>query len=169
MITLIKKYPRISALIFMLAVATPLMLSPLGALALSPIGAERLMVMDGLFCYSAEYVSYIFERLGPDGRLLYLIFHMFDCLFALSYALLMRTLIKPLAKARWQWLVLPVLPAAFDVIENILIQVMSAQFPAISPMLAQTTSVVTSLKWLGFLVFVAAFVVLLVQKRRRKP
>ena len=143
MITFIKKYPRISVLSFMLVVFTPLMLSPVGAFALNPIDAERLMVMDSLFWYSAEYISYIFERLGPDGRLIYLIFHVFDCLFIFSYALLMRTLIKPLAKARWQWLVLPVLPAAFDVIENILIQVMSVQFPAINPVLAQAASAVT--------------------------
>jgi len=157
-----------SALAFVLAVATPLMLSPLGALALNPFGGERIMVMDGLLWYSADYIYSVFEQLGPDGRMVYLIFHIFDYVFAFSYALLMMTLIKPLAKAKWQWLVFPILPAIFDVIENTLIQVMSAQFPNINQALAQTTSVITSLKWLSFLLFIVAFVVLLVIKKKNK-
>ena len=45
--------------------------------------------MDGVFSYNVAYVEDVFERLGSDGRHIYLIFHIFDCVFAFSYCLLM--------------------------------------------------------------------------------
>ncbi|MCL2530531.1 MAG: HAD family hydrolase [Oscillospiraceae bacterium] len=171
--TLIKTYPSTTALLCMLAVAVPLMLSPIGALAINPIGGQRIMVMDGMLWYNAEYISEVFTQLGAHGRQVYLIFHVFDCLFAVTYAALLMTILKPLARAKWQWL-LPIVPAVFDITENTLIQIMSAQHPAFwrefcsnTPLLASIAPVFTLLKWLGFLACLVMIVVLLVQKRKR--
>jgi len=76
-IQLIKSYPRISALALMLAVAIPMMLTPIGYLAINPIvvDGERVIVMDGLLSYDADYVYEVFDRLGVEGRNMYFVFH----------------------------------------------------------------------------------------------
>jgi len=168
MIPYIKKHPIVFALIFVLAVAIPLMLSPVGALAVNPIAAERVIVMDGRFSYDVAVVYDVFTQLGEQGRNIYFVFHIFDNVFALSYALLMMAMLRPFALKKWVWIVFPILPAAFDVIENTLIQIMSFQFPAINHTLASTASVFTSMKWSAFALYLIVFAAMAVITRAKK-
>ena len=170
MITRIKKHPRISAMILMLIVAIPLMLSPIGALPLNPISDERIIVMDGLFSYDSELTFDVFNELGEEGRTTYFVFHIFDCVFALTYCIVMMTMLKPLCspKIRWLGVALPMLPALFDLSENILIEIISSRFPDINHGLVGATSIISSMKWCAVILWFAAFIFLLIKKRFAK-
>jgi hypothetical protein len=154
----------------MLVVAIPLMLSPIGVFPINPISDERIIVMDGVFSYDANLVNDVFERLGNGGRRIYTIFHIFDCVFALSYCLLMMALLRPItAKSKkWIWIMFPILPAAFDCIENILIQIMSFQFPSINHNFVCSVSVISSLKWFAILLWLIVFVVMVAIRKSKK-
>jgi len=173
LIQLIKHHPRISALILMLVVAIPMMLSPIGYLAINPIieNGERIVVMDGLLFYDADYVYEVFDRLGVEGRNMYFVFHIFDNIFAITYAILFMTLLKPIAVVgkKWLWIVFPILPAAFDIIENTLIQIMSFQFPYINESVAWTASLFTSMKYGALILWGLVFITMVVIIKIRKP
>jgi hypothetical protein len=154
----------------MLAVAIPLMLSPIGVFPLNPISDERIIVMDGVFSYDDAFVNDVFTRLGQDGRSTYFVFHIFDCVFALSYCLLMMALLKPITpkNKKWVWLVFPILPALFDCIENTLIQIMSFQFPAINYDFVRLSSFVSSLKWCAIILWLIILVVIAAMRKTKK-
>jgi len=171
-IQLVKRYPRVFALVLMLSVAIPMMLSPIGYLAINPIieNDERIIVMDGLFSYDANYVYEVFYKLGVEGRNTYFIFHIFDNIFAITYCILLMTLLKPVTKwnKKWIWIVFSVLPAAFDLIENTLIQIMSFQFPYINQSIAWAASLFTSMKYGALIAWVIAFVTMVVMMKTKK-
>lgn len=167
MITRIKNHPRITALVLMLIVAIPLALSPIGVMPINPIGEERIIVMDGIFSYDIQYMQVTFEALGEDGRAIYSTFHIFDCLFALTYCLLMMALLKPLCKGKSKWIgiVFPIIPAVFDCAENVFIEIASSQYPLVSESVANAATFFSSLKWIAVFLWLAVFMILAVDKR----
>jgi hypothetical protein len=142
------------------------MLSPIGAVPIHPLSSERIIVMDGLFTYDSSYIKDIFNKLGADGMEIYRTFHVFDSVFALSYCLLAMALLKPFTpkKAKWMWIVFPVLPTFFDCMENLVIEIASLQFPMISQRVATLAAVFSSMKWCALGLWFSVFLVMIIRQ-----
>jgi len=80
-------------------------------------------------------------------------------------------LLKPVVAGgkKWIWIVFPILLAAFDIIENTLIQAMSFQFPYINQSVAWVASLFTSMKYGALVLWVIVFVIMVAIKRNKKP
>lgn len=145
-----------------------------GNIMTATAGGLPVEAMDGRYFYSPDTVYTTLNLLGANGRREYLTFHILDYFFLLAYGMLMAACLKPLVsqKHKWIYIVFPLLPAGFDLIENTLIRVASAAFPQVIPGLATAISIFTPLKWgtgvLWFLVFLAAAGLRISQKIRAK-
>lgn len=146
--------------IFFIIVGYIIMFTPLASIT----SGESINVMDGEWFYKASYVNDTLGSLGISGRAEYTVFHIVDYFFLVSYCLVMMSLTKLVApkKAKWMWVVFPLLPALFDLVENTLIEIASAAYPAVSYGFAQTIAVFTTLKWSLGVVWFLIFTVLLI-------
>lgn len=156
----------IGVFLLTMAVALPLSISPIGALAINPLSDTPIMVMDAALFYDVSYVNDIFAQLGERGMEIYRTFHIFDCLFAVLYGLFFSVCLRPLLvkKQRWIAYCIGILPAIMDICENTTVDIMSMQYPNISAGLADTAAVFSGLKWLGIIVWLAVLIVLSVRK-----
>jgi hypothetical protein len=149
---------------------------------LTRAAGEEITVLDTRFSYTQEEVLTDFERLGPDGRVLYAVIvgHLdmvypmvFGFLFVLILAYLLRNVTHP--KSNWMFLaLLPVLAIFFDYLENFNTLHLLKTFPNITEEAVSRGEKFTFLKHILGLTSVATIltlsVVLVVRKiRKRKP
>lgn len=99
--------------------------------------------------YSHNYVQVLFEKLGNEGRHLYLTYQIpidmiYPILFALCYSILTVYLfdkIKSSEKLIFVFSLIPVIAGMFDYLENIGIIIMLKSYPDISSGMSLTTSI----------------------------
>ncbi len=106
-------------------------------------------LIEDRFGYDADTVTAYLAALGADGRHDLRVLHAVDLLFAASYCAAMMASLRPVAPWRWLWLAVPLVPAAADVVENLLLEVLSSRYPAVSAGLVHVASGATVLKWSG--------------------
>lgn len=159
--------------VFFIIIGYIIMFTRLGVIA----EGKGIEVMDGKWYYESSYVIKTLTLLGAEGRAEYTVFHIIDYFFLASYCLVMMSLTRLVVptKAKWVWIVVPLIPATLDFIENTLIEIASASFPVISSNLARAISIFTTLKWstgivwfVVFLVFLVLDIFALVKKIRKK-
>lgn len=138
------------------------------------IAGNELAFMDGMYIYKWNKIYETFLLMGEAGRKSYTVFHILDYFFLTSYAVFMMSLtlmFLPKDK-KWIGIVVPIIPAFFDCIENTILEVLSALYPTQYPFWAKTASVITTIKWgsgvIWFLVFIAIVVVFCVNKAKSK-
>ncbi len=148
-----------SALFFVI-VGYIIMFTPLGTVA----AGKNIELMDGKWFYPKSYVMETLTALGEQGRAEYTTFHIIDFFFLASYCLVMMSLTKLVApaKMRWAWVVFPLIPATFDLVENTMIEVAIASFPNVSNGLSSAISIFTTIKWSTGILWFAVFNVLLI-------
>ena len=117
-------------------------------------------LIEDRFGYDVDTVTGYLAALGADGRGDLRVLHAVDMLFAATYCLAMMATLRPVSPWRWLWLAVPIVPAAADVVENVLLEVLSARYPAVSPGLVRVASAATVLKWSGTVLWLACGVVL---------
>jgi len=112
--------------------------------------------LDLMFSYSPEQVYTNLAQLGEVGRKTrILVSSTLDTAYPLVYSMLFAVLITLLTRFLgwthkvWKWLaLLPFVILAFDLSENLSINVMAFRYPERMAALAQAASLFTSLKWI---------------------
>jgi hypothetical protein len=155
--------------VVMVAAGVLLSVLPTGMLALDPVNDERVDLLDAMFGYDPATVTAVLSDLGAQGRAAYRLFHLCDMAFALSYCLWMMALLRPVTTRRWLWLGLPVVPAAADWVENVLLQVLSSRYPTVDTGLVGVASGFTVLKWSAVLAWALVTLVLWTRRWLRRP
>ena len=138
-------------------------------LAIGPPMAELsggLPILDTRITYNYSDVVTLFTALGGEGLGLYTIQQLIDMIFPLLYSLtLTLTLIllipNSVSKRKWARVVvfLPLIGAALDYLENILIATQIAAFPNLSEIIIGIAASVTWVKWV---ILSFSFVLLLI-------
>jgi hypothetical protein len=120
--------------------------------------------------YSAEYAKGLLEKLGIDGRNLYLykqipVDMVYPLMFSVSYSLLLTYLFKKTFQPQnkiYHFSVLPIFAGLFDYLENIGIAIMLYEYPRFSYNLANITNIFTIFKsLLTTVVFILLIVVIM--------
>lgn len=146
--------------VFFVVIGYIIMFTHLGVIA----EGKGIEVMDGKWYYESSYVIETLTALGETGRAEYTVFHIIDYFFLVSYCLVMMSLTRLVVseKAKWVWIVVPLIPASFDFVENTLIEIASAAFPNVSTGLANIISIFTTLKWSTGIVWFIVFTIFLI-------
>ncbi len=130
--------------------------------------------MDGRYHYEAREVYETLRTLGESGRAAYLKMHILDYFFLVSYAMLMSsvTLFFVPDDKKWIAVVFPAIPAFFDLLENTMIEIMSANFPKYYEFGSKIVSVFTTVKWtagiLWFVVLLCLIAIFIIKKVKKK-
>lgn len=145
-----------SILIFFLF-AVLIMLSPLGKVTAA--GGSVAEILDTKFFYNSGDVMRVLTDMGEAGRNDYTVMHLIDYFFLISYCMLMIAVTRPLVakRAKFVYIILPLLSAVCDFVENTLIEVAVTSFPNISAPLANVIPVFTTLKWVFILLWLGVF------------
>jgi hypothetical protein len=146
---------------------------------LTRAAGEEITVLDSRFSYTQEEVLTDFERLGPDGRVLYAVMAgqldmvypmVFGFLFVLILAYLLRNITHP--ESNWMYLSLfPLLIILFDYLENFNTLHLLKTFPNITEQAVSRGEKFTFLKHIFGLTSVAMMLtlaVVIVVKRTRR-
>lgn len=107
--------------------------------------------LDLQFASSAEHARATLDQLGSSGRSAYDSFQIIDVLFPLSYAFGLSGLIWSLWRGlQHRWVVylaaLPLVGAAFDYVENVLVRVALSTYPTVPRGVLAASVTVTTLK-----------------------
>lgn len=125
---------------------------------------------DMMLGYSYNDILIAFDSLGPEGLNAWLQVHVLDALFPIGYslalvfglAMLMRNTLPKQDKKRFIVLI-PIIAAIADFVENILIASQAISYPLVSEQIIAIASIVTILKWLLlYIAFAIVFILLLV-------
>ncbi|MHA1638512.1 MAG: hypothetical protein ACTSUB_10925 [Candidatus Thorarchaeota archaeon] len=125
---------------------------------------------DLMLGYSYNDIMATFDSLGTDGLNAWLLAHAWDALFPVGYTLalvfgmtmLMRNTF-PDRKRERVIVLIPIIAAIADYIENILIASQAISYPIVSEQIIAIASVVTIVKWLLlYVVFAIVFILLLI-------
>lgn len=126
-----------------------------------------LPILDTRLAYTFDDVNELLTALGASGRQLYTYHQIADSLFPLAYALTMAFVLGTLVRrvspenARTRAMVLlPLLGALFDYLENALIATQIASYPALSPAIIAVASAMTGAKWILMAASFAAITIL---------
>jgi hypothetical protein len=170
MVLLLKKIQRISTprnILFMFAITAFLMV--IMSLVLQPqilAASGGLPILDVRLHYSYQDAVDLFTALGDNGRALYSLQQAVDTFFPAAFgvtlALVIGYLTGKLFPGRHEYglpISVPLVGAVFDYAENTLIASQLASFPAVSQLIVEMASYMTSLKW--FFDFAAFFVIFL--------
>ena len=108
--------------------------------------SESLKNPDQLFVYDSEYLSRLYQVLGKEGRRFYAEMLKIDFLYAavsgIGYSLLLAALVK---KAQW-FIMLPLLMAITDILENISQLLLMQRYPNLHALGVVISSVFSSSK-----------------------
>ena len=135
-----------------------LVVFPMAAAQLASYSGDVRMI-DSLYSYTPDQVYQMISAYGEQGRSLYILTTLTaDLLYPLDYSLLLSLLIIatyrqafPGGRMVRPMSLLPFITALFDLLENAGVVAMLASFPQQLTLIAQASSIFTSLKW-GFLV-----------------
>lgn len=130
---------------------------------------------DQLFWYNYEYINNLYQKLGAKGLNAYASMLYIDFVYlsfsALGYSLLLSALVK----RRVWYIAIPIFMAFFDIGENLFQLVLMNQFPSISSIGVQISSLFSSLKMLSaiigvllILIFLVRNILMLVNKKSKK-
>ena len=127
---------------------------------------------DAAWYYTADTFYSFMDEQGVQGRRDYLILHLFDYLFLISYTTLFIQLIrrlvpKPTARRR-RLILLPLAAGTLDLVEGIIIDLSILRFPAESPVVGTIAGIVTLLKMVAFTATMFAILGLLLWRRYYK-
>lgn len=113
-----------------------------------------LTILDLRIAYTFSDAQELFTALGSDGLALYSILQVVDMIFPLMYSLTITLLLiyiaPAIAKERKPGKILfflPIIGAAFDYLENVLIASQIAAFPNLSELIIALASFATWMKW----------------------
>jgi len=120
-----------------------------------------LPVLDMRFTYTYDEALNLLTQLGEEGRHLYSVMQLLDTVFPAAYGLsmalalgLLTARLFPNSHTHALVLLLPILAALLDYVENILVATQIAAFPDLSASIISVAAIVTALKWtflsLGF-------------------
>ena len=114
--------------------------------------SDNIKNPDQLFSYDLAYLKSLYQALGKDGRAFYVEMLGVDFLYAIisgiGYSLLLASLIK---KEKW-YIMLPLLLAISDILENISQLILMRFFPKIPAFGVLTASLFSSIKMMLSLV-----------------
>ncbi len=110
------------------------------------IHSNNIKNPDQLFSYNLEYIKTLYQALGIEGRAFYVEMLGIDFLFAaisgVGYSLLLATLIK---ERRW-YILMPIILAISDILENISQLFLMSLFPDINFFVTGISSLFSSTK-----------------------
>lgn len=129
-------------------------------------GGASVDTMDGQFFYDEDFIYEAYAKMDKGAMTSYTSFHICDFFFLTSYCLLMMslTLLVTDKGTKWAAMVLPLLPALFDVAENLSVEALTLQYPYMNAALVKIVPILTSMKWLLGVMWFVAFLVLLFRK-----
>lgn len=134
-----------------------------------------LPILDTRLAYTFNDVNDLLTALGVSGRQLYTYHQIADSVFPLAYALTMAFVLAILAKrvlpenARTRATVLlPLVGAVFDYLENALIASQIASYPTLSPAIIAVATGMTGVKWIFMAASFAAILLLAVVSYLRR-
>ena len=154
----------------------------IGAILMAGIQPQMLTLTGGLPVLDVR-PSYTFNdaeefltALGSSGRQLYTYHQVVDTFFPLVYALTMALVLAALVKRVFPdstgpraLVLLPLVVAVFDYLENVLIATQISSYPLLSPDIFAAASAMTGAKWILMAAsFVAIIVLAIVSYLRRK-
>lgn len=104
---------------------------------------------DQLFTYNVDYVVYLYQKLGNEGRKFYIKMLIVDFFYTsiagIAYSLLLATLVK---KRKW-YIILPLVLTISDIIENTFQIGLLNSFPKITSLGVALSSLFSSIKMIG--------------------
>ncbi|MGY5860534.1 MAG: hypothetical protein RTU63_14280 [Candidatus Thorarchaeota archaeon] len=152
---------------FVIAIVTFLLMGTI-IMAMMDLSGN-LAFLDMRLFYTFDDVSVYLTSLGETGRLYYLYQKIIDSFFPIGYGLGLAFALGYLCRKNdisnpWNTIILiPILAAIFDYVENILQTTQIVSFPTISEVIVSIAAVATLLKWIFLLgAIVVLFLVILV-------
>jgi len=142
----------------------------LGTIPLTMAFANNMRLLDMIpWGYSTQYINALFKALGPDGRNAYLyrqlpIDMIYPFLFCITYALMAGYFLKNIQKLKSRLFFICILPAiagVADYAENFGIIAMLNSYPALNPVLANTTSYFSIIKSMTTTLFFIALIAIM--------
>ncbi len=120
--------------------------------------------------YDIEYIQSLFNALGDEGRLAYLVIQIrvdmiYPLLFAVSNSLLMVYLLKQINKSTsslFYLSLIPVVAGVADYLENFGICTLIKSYPDLSQTVAETTNIFSLIKSMSTSVFFVSLIVVLI-------
>ena len=161
--------PRNLVLAIILSAASVMLMASLTQTMVYDIYGDADMP-DMMFGYSYNDIIVAFDSLGTDGLNAWLLAHSIDAIFPIGYslslvfgiAMLMRNTF-PNRKQEKIIILLPIIAAIADFVENMLIASQAISYPLVSEPIIAIASTVTILKWLLlYFAFAIVFILLLI-------
>lgn len=121
-------------------------------------------IVDGKFFINQEYIKGYFSKISVDSEIYFIYLHVLDSFFALSYALFfwalcVRLFFENLQLKNYLFVLAPLLAGLFDLIENILLIILTFMREKISSGIVLILTYVTPAK---FIFFVLSLIMILV-------
>lgn len=115
--------------------------------------------------YSAEYLYYVAQSYGEQGREAYIILKVtFDIVWPVIYLFFLVALFSAIISLKTNYnkqailILLPFLAVIFDFLENIFVSIVMYRYPVRTDFIAEMAPIMTLLKWISlFICFVLIF------------
>jgi len=165
---------RRNTLIFLVIAVVSFVL--MGAVIMAMMDQSGILaLLDMRFFYTFDEVTEYLTALGETGRTYYLYQKIVDSFFPIGYGLGIALALgylfrKSDIKNSWHYIILiPIIAAIFDYIENMLLTTQILSFPTISEVIVSIAAITTLIKWIFLLsaigVLFVCFLVFAVKRR----
>ena len=122
-------------------------------------------LLDMQFHYTTADVYRTFEKLGSDGRLAYRNYWILDFFFIPCFLIVMLAIIYHMPLVGWveiALIILSILRALFDVIENSILLYLISKYPAQDNLLATVCSWITTSKFIALFLWMLGIAAMLI-------
>ncbi len=159
------KLKNVAVVVFIMTLAI-MRFTNLGDKGLIPYSGDT-GTLDMMFHYSYQYAYGMLNGLGDTGRSIYLRFFIIDIIFILSFAVVQAEIIKYLVRKavlpfKWNRLsLLSYIRGMFDILENLFLAVTLIRFSTGSTAFIRIAGIMTTSKWVVFILSIATMTVLL--------
>jgi len=125
-------------------------------------------ILDIQFRYNIEKVTEFYSAYGEEGITTYNKIQIVDMFYPLVYSILLSSILYLLfAHSKTVAIILlPIVAAYFDYIENFLLFISSRSFPILNPAMIKISSFATSLKWSLIYISIVFIIIGLLRKKK---
>jgi len=129
---------------------------------------SKVSILDTKFSYNIEQVSELFTSYGEEGLITYNKLQLVDMFYPMVYSMLLSSILFLLfSHSRTVAVILlPIIAAYFDYVENILLFISTRTFPDLNYAMIKISSFATSLKW--SLIYISVVFILIGLLRKKK-
>lgn len=128
-------------------------------------------ILDMMLYYDQEIIEEFFLQLGVEGRHMYRILHRLDYLFILCFGYMQFVLIEDKMKnikfnfKEWMFFVPVFARGIFDVLENIILNIVMKSNISIVGIFAQMAYLMTFLKWISLVLLISELIYLIFKSK----